>query len=1085
LARVARNVLRQSIRADRRRERREATAVRPDEVPAPEAIAELEAVRRRVVDAVLALEEPYRAVILLRFYQDLPLREIARRTQAPLETVRTRLRRGLDRLRERLDAEHGGNRVAWSVPALALAAPAALRVSAAAAALAAVAACVVAAVATIASSEAKLAGAPREAGEVAMAPSPATRQDEIDPQRATAVESRLPAVARDLRVRGRVVDPQGAPVSGATVVAVAYESVEPVVVPSAAARSDLRVATTDGVGEFALELPAPVSSLLLEKPGHSTSSVDAVRAGDDVNVSLDPPRAIEGRVLDEKGAPIEGAIVRWQGFVAAAQVEREGRSDGDGSFRVDGLPSAREHERGGLAHATTISVEAEGFAAAWLDRMSDPAPSRLDLTLERGTKVVGRVVDAETAEAVPHATVVVRRDDETVGGVAPRRLLRANHPPLRDPISWTREIAAGADGRFRLEGLRDLGAARGDPVFGEGDRMVASLAARAPGYADSRFRAVNAAPGREVVEATIRLWPSASISGRAVDAGGKPVFPMKIRLRVPGRLGGPWTVSAADSMAESLVASTDETGAYRFDDVPAARSATPADVTGWIETAGGPKWVGGKMPVELRAGRETSAADFVLSEVAPASRRIRVRVVDADGAPFPQARVRFHGSQAQVAVTDEAGRAIVDLPRGWADAARIVARAPGHAPSISEPIAVDADAEVQLVLEKESRVSGVVRTTDGAAVAGASVRVLDARVAAENATSVVPSLSLHPTVEVPLPLIAEATSGEDGRFDIGELPRASVHLVASVRRAVTENGWNTVHAIARDVAPSSTDVVLAVPPEPPRPQTFSVEANVVDARTGEPVSGHDAQLQGRGLLAPVPVEAGRIRFDGVTAGSWTVDVRAPGYVPYRADGLALTSGMEPLSIAMEPGGALRGRVDGPARSATTEMVVRVLAERGEGNSGRVDPDGSYAVRGLPSGRAWVTASVRGDEFEWVPIGSPIVEVRRGPDETVHDLHLTRAGRVSIDFGDADGGPLTIPEQTRRAQPYAISVLTADETPVAPAKRGAFGIACPPIVHSAAPGEVVVRLDGPDGARIERRVAVSAGAETRLTIPLPR
>src|SRR5262245_2004586 len=69
---------------------------------------------RRVVSSVLALEEPYRDVVLLRFFEDLPPREVARRLGVPTETVRTRTRRALDRLRERLDAEHGGDRAAWS-----------------------------------------------------------------------------------------------------------------------------------------------------------------------------------------------------------------------------------------------------------------------------------------------------------------------------------------------------------------------------------------------------------------------------------------------------------------------------------------------------------------------------------------------------------------------------------------------------------------------------------------------------------------------------------------------------------------------------------------------------------------------------------------------------------------------------------------------------------------------------------------------------------------------------------------------------------------------------------------------------------
>jgi RNA polymerase sigma-70 factor (ECF subfamily) len=49
--------------------------------------------------AVAALPEPYREVVILRFFGELSLDEIARETERPLATVKTHLRRGLLRLR--------------------------------------------------------------------------------------------------------------------------------------------------------------------------------------------------------------------------------------------------------------------------------------------------------------------------------------------------------------------------------------------------------------------------------------------------------------------------------------------------------------------------------------------------------------------------------------------------------------------------------------------------------------------------------------------------------------------------------------------------------------------------------------------------------------------------------------------------------------------------------------------------------------------------------------------------------------------------------------------------------------------------
>ena len=58
-----------------------------------------EEVRRKVVDAVLDLDEPYRTVVLLRYYEDLPPREIAKRTGVGDETVRGRIKRAIAELR--------------------------------------------------------------------------------------------------------------------------------------------------------------------------------------------------------------------------------------------------------------------------------------------------------------------------------------------------------------------------------------------------------------------------------------------------------------------------------------------------------------------------------------------------------------------------------------------------------------------------------------------------------------------------------------------------------------------------------------------------------------------------------------------------------------------------------------------------------------------------------------------------------------------------------------------------------------------------------------------------------------------------
>ena len=61
--------------------------------------------RAEIRDAVAALPDPYRETVALRFFGELSLAEIAETTGRPLNTVKTHLRRGLDRLRPTLAAE--------------------------------------------------------------------------------------------------------------------------------------------------------------------------------------------------------------------------------------------------------------------------------------------------------------------------------------------------------------------------------------------------------------------------------------------------------------------------------------------------------------------------------------------------------------------------------------------------------------------------------------------------------------------------------------------------------------------------------------------------------------------------------------------------------------------------------------------------------------------------------------------------------------------------------------------------------------------------------------------------------------------
>jgi RNA polymerase sigma-70 factor (ECF subfamily) len=79
-----------------------------DGAPGPAALAESAETGQAVACAFAQLGEEYRAALLLRFYHDLSLKEIAEALDIPLGTVKSRLSVGTRRLREVLHPLYKG-----------------------------------------------------------------------------------------------------------------------------------------------------------------------------------------------------------------------------------------------------------------------------------------------------------------------------------------------------------------------------------------------------------------------------------------------------------------------------------------------------------------------------------------------------------------------------------------------------------------------------------------------------------------------------------------------------------------------------------------------------------------------------------------------------------------------------------------------------------------------------------------------------------------------------------------------------------------------------------------------------------------
>src|SRR6266850_3882743 len=103
LARVMTNLARNRWRGETRRVQREQGAARRESQPGGDEVAQELEMHRALAEALAGLDESLSRTVVRRYFHGLSSAEIARSEGVPESTVRTRLQRGLDTLRLKLD----------------------------------------------------------------------------------------------------------------------------------------------------------------------------------------------------------------------------------------------------------------------------------------------------------------------------------------------------------------------------------------------------------------------------------------------------------------------------------------------------------------------------------------------------------------------------------------------------------------------------------------------------------------------------------------------------------------------------------------------------------------------------------------------------------------------------------------------------------------------------------------------------------------------------------------------------------------------------------------------------------------------
>ena len=186
-------------------------------------------------------------------------------------------------------------------------------------------------------------------------------------------------------------------------------------------------------------------------------------------------RTLSGRVVDARGFPLEGALVRVESKDPRSPVVLSAASGSDGTFRVDGLP----------APPYRLAVQRAGFAPAALSVTPRPG-EEVRVMLVTSAVLAGQVLDRLRSE--PIAGAVIRLTGKEAG-VGPR------------------SATTDASGNFEF---RDISAGEYFGTIHHDGHISGQLSARL-------------SEGRRTELEAIALEPAGAISGDVVDRLGTPV----------------------------------------------------------------------------------------------------------------------------------------------------------------------------------------------------------------------------------------------------------------------------------------------------------------------------------------------------------------------------------------------------------------------------------------------------------------------------------------------------------------------------------------------------------------------------------
>ncbi|MCY3003258.1 MAG: sigma-70 family RNA polymerase sigma factor [Planctomycetota bacterium] len=671
LSTVIRGLVAKRFRGEQRRNVREQWSAKVEALPPAERMLEREEQRRHLIESVLGLSEPYRDVLLLRYFEDLTPTEIAARLKCPLKTVKSRLTRAHEQLRERLQSkrdEHGLDALSalaiWipvAKPLITLGAGAKL-----AAGLALFFACATALWFLWPADETS-ASVPLPAIEMfaATKAEPSSRVEESEREVATPV-SAPPVEPLEHGQRVRVLfDRTRAPAVGATV---RWRAVE-----AGGARGPQLAATTDAAGELEFERPAGQLELEAAWPGWFAET--RLRDSDVAprELVLVPDGDLQVQVRFASGAPAAGfEVAVSRGGSSRASIATE-QTDPSGlvvfeHFRARQFASGTDDGLVWIAPLAPVLQRALHF-----ERVTNWPRAPIVLTIPDGASLRVHVVDAAGApllEPARLAIIVPASSDVT-----------ASHVDVRDGEALVQGIEPGITLSLLVQpAVRSAQSGSGVPVD----------APRAAG---------------ESAEVTLKFANQTPlISGRVLDPRGTPLAGARLDIVAREHFDQPWDPGRSTFR-------TDDSG--RFEGATTRIEAeAPIDAKLLFRTEDGRLEGRIDFGAPLAPGAPTYVGDV---QLAPVPVLVSGLVVDDEGRPLANATVdlltRPAGSTERC--TKDAPRSVrsdavgqFELRAGITTGElQLVARLGGHVDSVPRDVQIG-ESSVVLVLPRQVQVAG-------------------------------------------------------------------------------------------------------------------------------------------------------------------------------------------------------------------------------------------------------------------------------------------------------------------------------------------------------------------------------------------